>query len=160
MLMRPFRAILCACAALAAASAGATAGPAAVDGTWKSEDGEGIVEVAACAADPAARCGRIVWIKTPLVDGKPVRDANNPDAALQKRPICGLEVVSAMKPATDGSYAGGTVYDPEEGKSYKGSMKLDGGVLKVTGYVEAPILGKLTDTDAWTRVTTPFERCK
>ena len=151
------------CMAVAALSLGGTAARAAspVEGTWKSEDGEGIVEVAPCAAPAGAYCGRIVWIKQPRdADGKPVTDAKNPDAALQKRPVCGIEILSGMQPAADGSYAGGTIYDPEEGKSYRGSFTLDGTVLKVTGYVELPILGKLSDTDVWTRVTTPFERCK
>ena len=138
----------------------ALAGPVGVDGTWRSEDGEGIIEIAACAADATAKCGRIVWIKSPADDkGKPVRDAKNPDAALQKRPICGIEVVSGMKPVAEGAFEGGMLYDPEEGKSYKGTMKLDGAALVVTGYVEAPILGKLSDSEKWTRVTDPFERC-
>jgi uncharacterized protein (DUF2147 family) len=133
----------------------------AVDGVWKSEDGEGMIEVAPCAADPAARCGKIVWIKTPLTsEGKPLTDLNNPDAKLQKRPMCGVEILTGMKPSADGSFAGGTIYDPEEGKMYKGSFKLDGAALKVTGFVEAPVLGKLSETDTWTRVTTPFDRCK
>lgn len=145
---------------VAAMTSAASAGPAAVDGTWRSEDGEGIVEIAACAADATAKCGRIVWIKSPADDkGKPVRDAKNPDAALQKRPICGIEVVSGMKPVAEGAFEGGMLYDPEEGKSYKGTMKLDGAALVVTGYVEAPILGKLSDSEKWTRVTDPFERC-
>ena len=134
---------------------------APVEGTWKSEDGEGIVEVAPCAALAGAYCGRIAWIKKPRdADGKPVTDAKNPDAALQKRPVCGIEVFSGMQPATDGSYGGGTIYDPEEGKSYSGSLKLIGPVLKVTGFVELPILGKVSDSEVWTRATTPFERCK
>ena len=143
-----------------AMTSAASAGPAAVDGAWRNEDGEGIVEIAACAADATAKCGKIVWIKKPLGDdGKPQRDVKNKDASLQKRSVCGLEVISGMKPLPDGSYTGGSLYDPEEGYTYKGTMQLDGIQLKVTGFIETPVLGKLSDSEKWARVIDPFERC-
>jgi uncharacterized protein (DUF2147 family) len=155
------RSIAVAAFAIFCAGSSAQAQSPNVDGVWKSEDGEGMIEVSPCPAEPAARCGKIVWIKTPLTtEGKPLTDANNPDAKLQKRPMCGVEILTGMKPTGDGSFGGGLIYDPEEGKTYKGSFKLDGAALKVTGFVDAPILGKLSESDNWTRVTTSFDRCK
>lgn len=145
--------------AVALGSGAAIAQVAGVDGVWSSEDGEGYIEVADCTSIPGAKCGSIVWIKSPLdAAGKPIRDAKNADPALQKRALCGVEVVSAMVPSADGGFAGGTVYDPEEGKTYKGSIKVEGGALKITGYIETPIK-PLSDTDTLTRVSEPFERC-
>jgi uncharacterized protein (DUF2147 family) len=139
----------------------ALAQPAAIEGVWRSQDGEGFIDIAACAADPATRCGKLVWIKKPLGDdGKPQRDVKNADAALQKRPVCGLEIISAMKPQADGSYAGGSLYDPEEGKTYQGTLRLESTQLVVTGFVEVPVLGKITDSEKWTRVIAQFEPCK
>jgi uncharacterized protein (DUF2147 family) len=146
--------------ATAIASA-AWAQPAAIEGVWRSQDSEGFIDIAACAADPATLCGKLVWIKKPLGDdGKPQRDVKNPDAVLQKRPVCGIEIVSAMKPQADGSYAGGSLYDPEEGKTYQGTLRLENTQLVVTGFVEVPVLGKITDSEKWTRVIAQFERCK
>jgi uncharacterized protein (DUF2147 family) len=130
----------------------AWAAPSAVDGLWRSEDGEGIVSVGPCAAAPDDKCGKLVWLKVPLdKKGQPVRDENNPDAALKVRPVCGIEILSGMKPDAKGGFGGGTIYDPEEGKSYKGSMALDGAVLKITGVIETPVL-PLSGTEAWSRV--------
>ncbi len=150
-------AVLAACLMASAAHA---ADPVGVDGVWRNEDGEGLIEVAACATDPAAKCGKIVWMKKPLDErGKPQQDVKNADAALQKRPICGLEVVSGMKPAASGGYDGGLLYDPEEGKSYQGTMTLDGTKLKVTGFIDTPVLGKLSDSESWTRTTEAYVPC-
>ncbi len=134
--------------------------PVGVDGVWRSEDGEALIEVAACASDPVAKCGTIVWLKKPLsANGKPQLDVKNADAALRKRLICGVEVVSAMKAGADGGYEGGTVYDPDEGKTYQGTMKLEGAGLKVTGFVETAVLGKISDSELWTRPKGSFEPC-
>ena len=48
--------------------------------------------------------GRVAWLKEPVRDGKPIHDANNADAGLRERPIMGLEIVSAFKPAAAGSF--------------------------------------------------------
>jgi uncharacterized protein (DUF2147 family) len=136
------------------------AAAASPDGVWQSKDGEGYVEIAACAAGAETRCGTIVWIKAPLdKSGKPQADDNNPDAKLRPRPVCGLQVFSGMAPDAGGGFSGGAIYDPEEGKTYAGALTLDGDRLKVTGSIELPVLGKISDSETWTRVTTPFERC-
>ena len=140
--------------------ASALAQQSSVEGLWRSEDGEGIVEVAPCAQGATPRCGKIVWIKKPLDDkGRPIVDAKNPNAALKTRPICGIEILSGLKPNATGGFDGGTIYDPEEGKTYTGAMVLAGDKLKVTGSIEMPVVGPLSDSENWTRVTTAFERC-
>ncbi len=131
-----------------------------VDGIWQSEDGEGRIEVGPCESSRDLRCGKIVWIKTPLTaDGKAVLDSKNPVDGLKSRPICGIQILSELQPIGAGDYDRGQIYDPEEGKIYAGSMKLVGEKLKITGSVDVPILGPMSDSESWTRVTQPFTRC-
>lgn len=110
-------------------------------GVWVTDDGLGAVEFVACGAK---RCGRIVWLKNPCGgDGKPLRDVNNPDAKARERMLCGLEVVRDLQRQDDGSWDNGTVYDPDEGKTYSVAVKeLPGGNLQVTGYWGSKILSE------------------
>lgn len=145
---------------LVAVATSAIAQQAPVDGVWQSEDGEGRVEIGPCSANQEFRCGKIVWIKTPLADnGKPVVDAKNPDDVLKTRPICGLEILSRFNLTATGDFERGNIYDPEEGKNYAGTMKLVGDTLKISGSIDVPILGLLSGSETWTRVTTSFTRC-
>lgn len=124
-------------------------------GDWMDSDGEVIIEVSPCGD---AHCGRVVWLKKPFGrDGKPLLDYRNSDATLAKRPVCGLEVVTGFKKQADGSWGGGTVYVSDLGQSFKGSAEvLSPTQVKVRGYVLLPLFG---ESEVWTRVTTPFERC-
>ena len=137
----------------------ASAQAAGVEGTWRSQDGEGIVEIAPCASAADQRCGKLVWMKKPLDDeGKPQRDVKNSDPALARRPVCGLEILSGLKPDGAGGYGAGKIYDPEEGSTYTGAIKLEGEALKVTGSIET-FIKPISDSETWTRVNEPFERC-
>ncbi len=68
------------------------------------------------------------------------------------KPMQGLEIIRGVKKA-DGEerWEGGTILDPEDGKSYRVRMTpADGGKrLDVRGYIGAPMLGR---TQSWTRV--------
>jgi uncharacterized protein (DUF2147 family) len=136
----------------------AAEGAGSIDGLWMSQDKQGIVEIATCA-DTADKCGRIVWLKVVNGDdGKPLRDEKNSDATQQKRPICGIQVLSGFKAQADGGFAEGTLYDPEEGQTYKGTIKREGGQLKVTGFLVANVK-ILSETETWTAVTEPVAPC-
>ncbi len=132
---------------------------AGVEGVWRSQDGEGLVEIAPCGAAAELRCGKLVWMKKPLDDeGQPQRDVKNSDPALQRRPVCGIEILIGLKPDGNGGYNAGKIYDPEEGRTYTGAMKLEGEALKVTGSFET-FIKPISDTETWTRMSEPFERC-
>ena len=77
---------------------------------------------------------------------------SEPDEALRARPIVGLPLLAGFKPEAGrpGHWAGGTIYDPESGKTYNGTITLqpDGG-LSVRGYVGMPMFGR---TVVWTRI--------
>jgi uncharacterized protein (DUF2147 family) len=126
-----------------------------ITGVWITDDGQGAVRIEACGD---MRCGRIVWLKTPLdAKGRPLHDANNPNPAERQRPICGIQIVDGLKLQRDGSWDAGRIYDPEDGKSYDAMMKASGARLEVTGYLGLKMLG---ETVVWTRQTAQFTPCR
>ena len=118
-----------------------------VIGKWKLEDGSAIVEV---YRSGDSFNGKIVWLEKPTEDdGSPAVDSNNPDKALQSRPIMGLNMLHGLK-QKGGEYSGGSIYDPGNGKTYNCSMKVEGDVLKVRGSLDKRgLLGRTMD---WFRV--------
>ena len=120
----------------------------AIVGGWLTDDGSSKVEVSAAQASDGSTVynGKVVWLKEPMRDGQPLRDANNADAALRSRPILGLVVLAGFKPTGSG-YSGGTVYSPRAGKAFPADLAItpDGRrELKVKA-------GLLSKTDHWTR---------
>ncbi|MBO5418708.1 MAG: DUF2147 domain-containing protein [Bacteroidales bacterium] len=114
-----------------------------VVGKWKLDDGSAIVEV---YRQGDSYNGKIVWLKNPTEpDGTPAVDTNNPDPSLRKRQIIGLNMLSDLKKA-DGEYSGGKIYDPNNGKTYNCSMKVEGDVLKVRGSLDKRgLIGRTMD---------------
>ena len=115
-------------------------------GLWDA--GESHVEIYSCGE---LLCGRIAKLDEPLdEDGNEKLDTNNPDPALQSRPLLGMDLIAGFSRAGKRKWEDGTIYDPRDGKTYKCVMKLRrDGTLKVRGYVGVPLLGKTVE---WTRV--------
>src|SRR5690349_2932822 len=91
------------------------AAPQDITGLWFTEDGEGGIEILPCGAE---RCGRIAWMKKPMDEnGRPPMDRNNPDPSLRTRPICGLIIITGLKPQEDGSWGRGRVYNPNDSRT-------------------------------------------
>ena len=64
------------------------------------------------------------------------------------KPVVGMVIVKDMKKDGDG-YAGGTIMDPNSGKTYKCKMELaDGNTLRVRGFIGVSLLGR---TQVWRR---------
>lgn len=116
-------------------------------GKWKLEDGTAIVEV---YKSGDAFNGKIVWLEKPTQeDGTPTVDKNNPDPALRKRQLIGLNMLHGLK-SNGKEYTGGKIYDPGNGKTYNCSMKVEGKILKVRGSLDKKgLLGRTMD---WFRV--------
>ena len=148
---------------IAGALAAAGRQPAAVPGTptadaivgrWLNGKGVAIIEV--YKAD-GQYMGKVVWLKEPAypaddpkgMAGQERVDRENPDPALRGRPILGLVIMRGF--AFDGnSWSKGRVYDPENGKEYRGRMTLTSpDVLSLRGYVGITLFGR---TERWTRV--------
>jgi uncharacterized protein (DUF2147 family) len=96
--------------------------------------------------------GKIVFLKEPMENGKPVADKKNPDERLRGRPILGMELLNGFRFNKD-EWDGGHVYDPESGKTYSCFLSMkDARTLKVRGYVGISLLGR---TELWTRTEAP-----
>ena len=79
--------------------------------------------------------GKSTWVATPR------KDINNPNEALRKREVLGIELLTGFS-YEDGVYVDGKIYDPENGKSYTCKMILTGTVLKVRGYIGISLFGR------------------
>jgi uncharacterized protein (DUF2147 family) len=108
-----------------------------VQGEWLVQSGKARVRIAPCADRADRLCGLVSWLKAPLGDdGRPVRDANNPDPSLRTRPVIGLPLIRDFRNAGAGRWTGGRIYDPETGKSYNSKLRLNpDGTLKVEGCI-------------------------
>lgn len=114
---------------LGAAPAFASSAP----GTWAMKNGKVTVRVSDCGS---GLCGRIVALKEPIskIDGKPKIDRENPNPSLRKRKLIGIPVLVGMKAAGANTWKG-AIYNPDDGKTYTGTVKLQGGIMKVQGCV-------------------------
>jgi len=117
----------------------------AIVGKWLTENGKSVVEVYHCGD---AYCGKIVWLKEPLREGKEKVDDKNPDKSLRNRKIVGLEILKGLQYKGPNKWGGGKIYDPEKGKTYKCKAWMDGGNLKFRGFIGFSLLGRTT---TWTR---------
>jgi uncharacterized protein (DUF2147 family) len=84
--------------------------------------------------------GNINWLLVPLNDeGKPKVDDENPDPAKQNQPIMGLKLLrSFVYNAKKDRWDKGTIYDPDNGKTYSCYGWFEDGnydVLYLKGYI-------------------------
>lgn len=110
---------------LALAGSAASAAPAGLDahGEWWTPGFNARVRIEACGSNTV--CGRIVWLWD-----------DNPQGIADKTPLVGKVVIDQMKPAEPGLWTGGRLYNPEDGRDYKGSLHLrSDSTLVVSGCV-------------------------
>ncbi len=131
---------------LALASGGAApclAGDPAADailGTWVVEEKDAHVEI---YKQDGRYFGRLSWLKD---DDKP-GDSHGPK--MHEAPRVGMIIVRDFR-FNGREWRGGTLYDPTDGKSYKGIIRLDSkGRLHVRGYFGISLLGRTT---VWQRL--------
>ncbi len=101
--------------------------------------------------------GELVWLAEPVygtgdkqgMDGQTKIDRENPDPVLRSKPVKGLVVLKGFVRSSDDKWTDGTVYDPNNGKTYSCKLHLKGDRLKVRGYIGISLFGR---TSYWTRV--------
>jgi len=87
--------------------------------------------------------GKIVWLKDPLLNGKPKVDKSNPEAALTTKPLLGLAFMKGFTKTEKNIWEQGTIYDPENGKTYQCKITIVSPTqLDVRGYIGFSILGR------------------
>jgi uncharacterized protein (DUF2147 family) len=119
-------------------------------GNWTNPTGSSI-QIYRCG--PSA-CARVIAIRK----NAPGRvDFNNPNPALRKRSLCSLQIGTNFH-LTDPNHAeDGQLYDPESGKTYRGSMTREGDKLMLRGYIGIRLFGR---TEIWTRAPSNIAICR
>ncbi len=150
------------CAIAAAGAALGVAGLAMADpsrgdlvGTvWTTEGGASRVRFA--MADDGTLEGRLIWLRREEERGVVQLDENNPDEALQSRPLKGVAFVSGFTRKGD-AWTGGAIYNPNDGKTY--ASRIEPGdtpeELTVAGCVR--VLVKICKDQTWTRYVDPAD---
>ena len=89
--------------------------PAIPPGVWLF-DKKVAIEVYKCGD---LLCGRILWLKVPRdSDGELVLDRKNPNPALRNRRLCGLTIITGLRPLGDNLWDSGRFYNPDDGNTY------------------------------------------
>jgi uncharacterized protein (DUF2147 family) len=131
-----------AAAVLALASAAQAASPA--EGLWRTPGRNGEVRVYECGQ---ALCGRLLD-SDGLKENPGLADVKNKDAAQRSRPLKNLVFLQGFT-GGPAEWKGGQVYNPEDGGTYKGAIRLvDPDTLKLTGCIVFP----LCKTQVWKRI--------
>ncbi len=115
-----------------------------IEGEWLKSDGSARIILSVTKSGELQ--GKISWIK----DSSRTHDSNNPDPKLQKRKLIGLTFLTGFKKESKKDlWSGGTVYDSQSGKTYKGRIWLEGpDNLKMRGFVGVSLIGR---TAKWKR---------
>jgi len=121
--------------------------PDAILGVWKNSTGKGYVQI---YKQNGKYFGKITWLKNAVdANGHPKLDKKNQDPAQRNKPLIGLVMLRNFV-YEDGEWTDGHIYNPQDGKEYKGYMRLkDNNTLIVRGYIGLSWFGK---SDVWTRV--------
>ena len=119
-----------------------------IEGTWLTADADGWVEL---AIDGSELTGRIAGSPDDPQNLNPPRlDIENPDPALRGRRLLGMIILSGFQYESDGRWTGGRVYDPNNGKTYRGTIELlDRNTLSLRGFIGISLFGR---SESWTRV--------
>ncbi|TYT75862.1 DUF2147 domain-containing protein [Desulfobotulus mexicanus] len=119
-------------------------------GLWKTEGGKSIVEIIPLPENKSW-AAQIVWLRESTDDeGEELVDNLNPDPKKRNNPILGLTIAWGFRSAERDGWKDGQVYDPENGKIYKGQARMKGDKLELRGYIGIPTFGRSTH---WERVS-------
>jgi uncharacterized protein (DUF2147 family) len=111
-------------------------------GIWWSPKKDGRIEV---YEENGKYHGKLIWT-LPEFEGN--KDIKNPDEKKRERPVLGIKLLENFK-YDDGEWVDGTIYDPDNGKTYSCYMELKSkNKLKVRGYIGISLLGR---TEIFTR---------
>ncbi|GLI22294.1 uncharacterized protein (DUF2147 family) [Xanthobacter flavus] len=113
-------------------------------GLWLTPTRSGQVEISKCGN---GLCGRLVSSEGLKADPA-LKDVNNSNAGLRGRALKGLTILTGFSGGPQ-EWTGGSIYNAEDGKTYSGTITMDGdNTLKLRGCVVVP----LCKTQVWTRL--------
>lgn len=105
-------------------------------GIWLTEEKTSKIKIAACGK---AFCATILWAR------ESGHDAQNPDPARRQRPMIGLDLSHDIRPDGKGGWKA-SMYNPENGKTYRTTLTPKGRELEVSGCV---LGGLLCGSETW-----------
>ena len=83
--------------------------------------------------------GKTIWLSENIdkKTGKPYTDKENPDENQRNKPLIGLVLLQGFEqdPQDKNVFTGGSVYDPDNGKTYCGKIVFKGNSLDMRGYL-------------------------
>jgi len=114
-----------------------TAFAADPQGVWLTADKDAALTISNCGGQ---LCGRIIWLESAADrSGSRRLDQNNPDPAKRTQRICGLVVISDLRPSGPNTWDG-YVYNPQDGKTYSGNITvLSDKALRLRAYTPPPL---------------------
>ena len=119
-------------------------------GLWKTIDDETKQErsLVRITDNGGVLVGKIEKLTDP---GRASARCDKCEGAKKDQPIVGMAIIEGVKKNADEAYwDGGTVLDPESGKTYSCYMKLESAnTMEVKGYIGFSLIGK---SQTWTRV--------
>ena len=117
-----------------------------IEGRWLTQKGDGWIRIQ-IVGDSLE--GSVAGSPDPKQREERKFDDRNPDTNLRTRRLEGLTIMTGFEYQGDGHWSGGTVYDPNSGKTYKCTVKqLDPNTLKIRGFIGISLFGR---SETWTR---------
>ena len=106
--------------------------PADIVGDWATPGLGAVVRLSACAQNREHLCGRLIWAWDP---------------SRVQRGAVGAEILRNFA-WRDEAWSGGEVFNPEDGRTYSGSLRPDGDILHLRGCA-----GPFCQTQIWRRLS-------
>lgn len=98
-----------------------------------------------------------VSINNNKLDATVVKLLDSPDAICslctdyrKNQPVLGMKIISGLTRKSQNEWANGEILDPDNGKTYRVSLRLDNGKLIVRGYIGISIFGR---EQVWTKLS-------
>ena len=117
-----------------------------IEGRWLTQKGDGWIRIQ-IVGDSLE--GSVAGSPDPKQREERKFDDRNPDTNLRTRRLEGLTIMTGFEYQGDGHWSGGTVYDPNSGKTYRCTVRqLDANTLKIRGFIGISLFGR---SENWTR---------
>jgi uncharacterized protein (DUF2147 family) len=120
-----------------------------IEGVWLNEEKDARIQI--YKGQDNKFYGKIIWLKEPNENGVPKLDKKNPNKGERNKNIVGKIILKEFE-KDDKKYDDGTIYDPQNGKTYDATITYKGKTLALRGYVGISLFGRTT---VWERVSTP-----
>ncbi len=124
----------------------AIASEKAIVGVWVNQAGGGLIEI---TMEQGNVYGTIIGSPDSKTEER--KDSKNPDPKLRNRSLLGAVILSDFTYHENKKWpwAGGWIYDPNNGKKYKCKIRLvDNETLEIRGYIGISLFGR---TETWKR---------